>query len=382
MLLEFLSKLLIWTLMLVECIGNYNLSVTDQLRNFSNVTHLTFHVLSKSPLNYSGPKTVNGYMWYKILAVLITCLLARNVAISQTCCSGGVPMSGNLGLPVSEAGSWQFSLSYDLNVLNTLKDGKTVLDDNTRKRTTHSILAEVGYSLNDRWSIDGFFSFVRQERKLTPIGQAENFNASSGLGDAVILLKYRLYKNFQIGIGSKVPLGPSDLKSSRGLTLNADLQPGSGAWDVIYWLGGSHPFNFRKSMSINTTLIYRATGQNNTYFGNQTYEFGNEFQALIGIADRFVVGSSVVDPGISIKYRSVSADNNDGFDVPSTGGRWLFIRPSIAYSIVPEISIQSNIELPLFAELEGTQVTPTYRFNLGVLILFPNKKHRNDLFQK
>jgi len=51
----------------------------------------------------------------------------------QTCCSGGVPLSGNLGLPIAESKIWQFSASYDLNVLKTLQTGTEKLDDNTRK---------------------------------------------------------------------------------------------------------------------------------------------------------------------------------------------------------------------------------------------------------
>lgn len=313
-----------------------------------------------------------------LLFLLVLQLMGATPLVAQTCCSGGVPMSGNLGLPVGEAGTWQVSISYDLNVLNTLKDGTTTLQDNTRKRTTHSLLTEVGYTINDKWSFDGFFSFVRQERKLTPVGQQENFDATNGIGDAVLLLKYRFYKNFQVGLGLKIPMGPSDLTNDRGLTLNADLQPGSGAWDMVYWLSGSQPVNIRPSMSFNTTIIYRATGQNNSYFGTQVYEFGNEFQALVGLADRITLGALIIDPALSIKYRTVSADRNDGFDVPSTGGKWLFLRPALSFNPSVRLQVQANIELPVYAELEGTQVTPTYRFNTG--ILFRLQKKKDDTF--
>ena len=276
-------------------------------------------------------------------------------------------MSGNLGLPSADQGNWQLSINYDLNVLNTLKDGTTRLNDNTRKRTTHSLLTEIGYSITDKLSIDAFFSFVKQERKLSPVWQPENFTSTNGIGDAVLLLKYKFYKNFQAGIGVKLPLGLSDIRDERGLTLNADLQPGSGAWDIIYWFNGSHPIAIKPSMSLTARAIYRSTGENNTYFETQTYEFGNEFQFLVGLADRYTIGTQIFDPSLSFKYRAVSSDINDDFEVPSTGGQWVFIRPGLAYNLNPNLIIQSNIELPIYANLSGTQVTPTFRWNFGVL---------------
>ncbi len=174
-------------------------------------------------------------------------------------------------------------------------------------------------------------------------------------------------------------MGSSDLSNKRGLTLTADLQPGSGAWDIVYWIGGSQVMKFRKSMTAIGSVIYRVTGNNNAYFGNQIYKFGNEIQANLGIADRFTIGTVVFDPSISIKYRQVNADrtkadNITGIkDVPSTGGEWIFIRPGMSYNMSPSTSLQANIELPIYANLVNTQVTPTFRINVGVNFILKNK---------
>jgi hypothetical protein len=289
----------------------------------------------------------------KLIFILVFTLTFQK-GYSQGCCSGGVPMSANVGLPVSDAGSWQFSLNYDLNVLSTLKNGTETLDDDRQKRTTHSALAQIGYTLNNRLSLELFTSFVRQERRIKQLNQEYDFIATNGLGDAIFLAKYRLYKNFQIGLGTKVPIGASDKKDKRGIPLGADLQPGSGAWDLVYWAGGGAALPFRKSM------------------------FGNEFQSTIGIADRFVLGSITLDPSLSIKYRKANPDKRNvdktGFvDFGSTGGEWVFIRPAVSYNPSPSIAIQSNIELPVYAKLNDTQVSPTYRINIGVTFILKTK---------
>jgi len=314
-----------------------------------------------------------------------------NNILAQTCCSGGVPLSSNLGLPAAESQSLQFSLTYDVNVLKTLKSGSDVLNDQSRNRTTHSGLLELGYSFSKRISVDGFFSFVRQERTISQFGN-KNFTYSQGIGDAVVLFKYQLFSTednttqLYGAAGVKAPLGASDLRDPiSDITLNADLQPGSGAWDGILWAQLTHVTSFRPSMSLLATATYALKGKNNSYFGSQIYQFGKELQLSAGISDRLILGTALIDPALLFRYRNVQADQNDGADLPSTGGNWLFFNPSISFWLSPNTSLNINGEVPLLANLEGTQVTPTYRFNIGFfqkLLLSKKEKLIPDLTKK
>ncbi len=108
-------------------------------------------------------------------------------ATAQSCCSGGVPISANVGMPVNINGRWQLALNYDLNVLRTFKDGNDILNDDTRERKTHSILLSTGFNVSKRFSINGLFSVVRQERRITPANLPESFTHTNGLGDIVFL---------------------------------------------------------------------------------------------------------------------------------------------------------------------------------------------------
>ena len=170
---------------------------------------------------------------------ILLLLLFNNYSYSQTCCSGGVPLSANIGLPAGEKGSWQFSLSYDYNQLKTLKSGSTELDDDLRERLTQSILFETGYTFSNRFSIDLFLSYVRQERHIFTF-QGTNSTVTNGIGDGVLLFKYNflpdnLKTTAMVGIGPKIPFGATDKTSDSGIALPADLQPGSGAWDAVFW---------------------------------------------------------------------------------------------------------------------------------------------------
>ncbi|MDN5216608.1 hypothetical protein QQ020_31350 [Fulvivirgaceae bacterium BMA12] len=308
----------------------------------------------------------------KNILILISLLLWTIFDLrAQTCCSGGVPIAANIGLPSGDKGTLQFTLNYDLNVLKTLKDGTRELQDGLRERKTHSILFGVSYGITNRLSVDGFLSHVTQERLITPAGLPSNLVRTNGIGDAVILAKYKLTNpekpSTQLvgGLGVKLPTGASDL-ANNNITLNADLQPGSGAWDGILWANFIQNIKFRRSMNFISTITFRITGENDDYFGTQVYELGDELQIRAGVSDRVTIGDLILDPSLSFRYRHAAQDINDGNDLPNTGGEWIFIIPAVSYNIGPDFSVNATAELPLFARVDGTQLSPSFRLNFGL----------------
>lgn len=306
-----------------------------------------------------------------VLVLLFTCLFCQQLA-SQTCCSGGVPLSNNLGLPNEGKGVFSIGFNYDYNNLNTLNAGSTKLDDSSRQRITNSILFNLGYAFTDKLAVETLFTWVNQSRTISQFGN-ENFTETSGIGDAVLLLKYSMPDLFgngtlvNIGAGTKAPLGRSDLVSDQGIQLTADLQPGSGAWDGVGWSSVSKRLNFRPSASLSGSFTYRFTGVNSSYLNNSsTYEFGDELQVNFGYTDQFLLFNTIFNPGLVFKYRKAYADKTDDQDIPNTGGEWVFFRPELAVQLSPNLGINSRLELPLYSYVEGTQLTPTSRFSIGV----------------
>ncbi|MCH8332079.1 MAG: hypothetical protein IH946_12030, partial [Bacteroidetes bacterium] len=177
----------------------------------------------------------------KYLSFILFILFIPPDMLAQTCCSGGVPIASNLGLSGTQYKTIQMLISYDYNVMHDLYLGKRHLDDDTRYRSTHSLLLEGSYGFHKRWSATVMLSAVRQERTINVFG-TQNLTVGQGLGDAVILIKYNLLepenrsgREIVIGAGPKIPLGASDLTNDIGIILPADLQAGSGSLDGILW---------------------------------------------------------------------------------------------------------------------------------------------------
>ena len=303
---------------------------------------------------------------------------------AQTCCSGGIPLSNNIGLAVSEKGTTQIGLNYDYNNLNTLNNGTTTLDDNARLRITHSVLFNIGYTITNRFAVEGLFTWVNQRRKISQF-ENENLDQTSGVGDAIILLKYNfpnaIGKNsaINVGIGTKLPLGSTTETNDQGIIFAADLQPGSNAWDIIFWSLFFKSFNFRPSFNISSRITYRGTGTNNSYLEDLTYQFGNEFQTYLGFSDEFLLLNTLSSPSISFKYRNAGQDKIDGFDLDNTGGNWISIIPKFSINITPKITFSASAELPIYSNVDGTQLTPTYRLTTGLLFKIIPKSNIIDL---
>ena len=299
----------------------------------------------------------------------------------QTCCSGGIPLSNNLGLENQGKGFFQIGINYDFNNLNSLNNGTENLNDNSRKRITHSVLLNTGYSFSDRFSVEALLTWVNQRRAINQYGSTD-LQMTKGIGDAVILAKYEFPKifgessNMNLGVGTKIPLGSFEETDNIGITYIADLQPGSGAWDLVLLSSFSKNFNFRPSLTFSGKVIYRATGENTDYLkGLQVYEYGNEVQAFFGLSDEFLAFKTLINSGLSFKYRAAERDLIDGFELDNTGGKWIFITPNLSVQISPEITFLSKIELPIHSNVDGTQLTPTFRFTGGLLINLNLKKN-------
>ena len=313
-------------------------------------------------------------------ALLISVFIfSTNVLFTQTCCSGGIPLSNNIGLPNLEKGSFQIKLHYDYNNLNTLKSGTKNLDDKSRLRITHSILLNLNYSFSDKLALEGLFSWVNQRRQISQFNN-EFLDQTSGIGDTVLLLKYAFsnlfgeYSNLNIGLGSKIPTGSSTETNEQGILLNADLQPGSNAWDMIYWTQISKSFSFRPSLRIASTLTYRKTGNNSDYLDAFNYRFGNEFQASLNFSDQYSLLKTISNSGISIKYRNAKQDLINNVSIENTGGNWIFIAPEFSININPKIKFSVNADFPVYSNAQGTQLTPSFRLNSGLLILLKQKQ--------
>ncbi len=321
----------------------------------------------------------------KKLLLLAICGLLPHFILAQACCSGGVPISSNLGLATQEQGTLQLQFTYDWNHLQALFSGNEQLNDDTRIRNTHSFLLETSYDISPAFSISTLFSVVRQERIISTFGDPD-ITINTGLGDAIFLFRYNLLASRPnskhqavIGAGPKVPLGRANHRDERGIILPADLQPGTGAWDAMLWGFYQYSGILRPSTNLFALGTFRYSGTNRTYNNVQSYRFGNEYQLQLGISDRILLGKLMLDPSVLLRYRTVGTDQIDGNLFANTGGHWLDIVPGLQFNIGQKAYWRISGNIPVFRALEGTQLTTSYKITTSLYYRFGGKKNAVEI---
>ncbi|MDN3669039.1 hypothetical protein QWY93_06845 [Echinicola jeungdonensis] len=309
------------------------------------------------------------------LLLLFLTLLPFNL-LGQACCSGGVPLGGTLGLGTAEDKSLQFLLTYDRNVLKDLMDFRILLDDNSRSRFTTSTLLEINYGISERFAITGVFPYVRQERRIKGFQGKEDITLTEGWGDMILLLKYNLLdpnkpanSQWIVGIGPKIPTGETNFKNNQGLTLVADMQPGSGSWDTFFWIFFQKSKFIVPSLSLMKVITYRKSGKNKNYNGSQVYQFGDEFMFNLGLNYNFLIHWPT-DIFVFGRYRSQTVDLIDENVFPGSGGKWGYLIPGLNISFHPNIALRASVDLPVYRNLKGTQLTTTYKYNISLFYQF------------
>ena len=307
-------------------------------------------------------------------------------SFAQACCSGGVPLAGSIGTGTATAKNLQVLITYDVNLLKDLIDTGTKLQDENRQRTVHSILTEFNYGISKPFTITTLFSYIIQQRKvLQTNGETDNLFVV-GMGDMVFLLKYNLlwYRpglrwSAAVGAGPKIPLGRSGLTDESDILLPADLQPGSGAWDGMFWFYAARQLTTTNPFRLESMATYRITGTNHNFYANISpdlgYKFGNEFQYIIGAAYTITSKWMMSDALLQVRYRSTMADMVGGSIIPNTGGRWLYLIPGINLQTNQKLSFRLTGEIPVYRHLTGTQLSTSYKFNISILYNYEfNKK--------
>lgn len=309
-----------------------------------------------------------GMVFRLPIIILFIVLMTRVVSFGQACCSGGTPLSSNLGIKSLDARQLNFQVAYDYNTQRDLIDGTQKLDDDRRDRNTYSFLLRGAYAINSKFSFTGLFSYVTQQEVVrASSGLFEK--SASGIGDLVFLMQYQLYnKNDKVLLlagGVKFPVGATNrIDSEFGILLHPDLQPGTGSYDYLFGINFNYSHLIIRNLNLSFLSTFRLTAPGNRFNGLQRYEFGDELQNLGGFQYSVSLKKLILNPSLLFRYRVTGNDFTDGQAVANTSGHWLHFVPGVDVVISPQMSLGVSGEIPLYRNLEGTQLTTSYRFRV------------------
>lgn len=312
--------------------------------------------MKKSAHLHQKPVIILGYAFVILLMYI-------NPVYAQTCSCAGAPLISSQNFATVAKGNVLAGFTWEHNNISDLYNGSSEMNNRSQERITNTGLLELSYGISEKLSITTTFTFIEKIRTtgLQSPG-SQNTLSTSGIGDGMVLLKYHmidqdLWNPYQvsIGAGTKIPFATTSL-SVNGIALNADMQPGTGAWDGVGWIFASRVL---RELNLNVFIngSFRYTGTNERFNENDKYTFGNEIVSIAGASGRF--RDRWFYEG-QFKYRSTSRDKLNDFRMPNTGGQWLSVKAGIGYQLLDQITLRLNGEKPVFQHLKGTQPTTSF----------------------
>jgi hypothetical protein len=310
---------------------------------------------------------------FKIISVLLFLLILNGVYIyPQACCTVGSSFAtgGERGaIPVNTL-STAFLIQH--NILNSAYESTQQIDDPlNRKSTVTNFNLEIEYGLVNKVSVLLIVPYTNRTRE-TNVTDSETNDievvsfTGQGVSDVILLGKYEIITpsilsplGLAIGGGAKLPTGSFEEENS-GTRLSIDLQPGTGATDLLLW--GHFLYGFPSiGLSANANFLYRYAGVN-----LDSYRFGDEILASVNgtyaIAEFLAVN-------LQLKGRFAEEDYWNGRFLPSTGGIYIDLTPSLIY-YEGKFSLRVFVQIPVHRNVQGIQLAVNEMLGTEIRYIF------------
>ncbi|MBU2445785.1 MAG: hypothetical protein KJ666_09490 [Bacteroidetes bacterium] len=294
----------------------------------------------------------------KILFVIFIMLAMCEKIHSQACCTAGTSSLGGVFRSIVPVNNLSIIAGYENNYLGASFDGRKKIYDPLKRSATVSYLTlQVEYGISEKVSVLAITSYTYRERNTTVTSPSDNSLqdvkfSGQGFGDIILLGKYEIVTPdffspfvFAVGGGAKLPVGDFR-KEDNGSRLPIDLQPGTGAPDLLLWSYLSNSFT-SLSLSIYGNLLYRYAGTN-----LQGYKIGDELLVALGANYNF---TEYLTFSLQLRSRFANADYARR-TLPSTGGTSSDLFIYLNY-IEGKYLLGVYTMVPLYRNTRGIQLT-------------------------
>lgn len=194
-------------------------------------------------------------------------------------------------------------------------------------------------------------------------------------GDASALLQYKVYDDtFKVALlaGLKAPTGKDDV-TFEGEVLEADLQSGTGSWDLFAGVAFTKDF---ENFSLHSDLLYK---YNNKGIGES--ELGDIFTYNVALSYNLIDHKShvsltgaekenhhgySVDTFIELNGERAGEDRFHGSISSNTGHSILFATTGLQVSTEDNYSLFFTVSVPVYQNMNGVQNDVSYRSTIGI----------------
>ncbi len=325
-------------------------------------------------------------------------LIASSVSTSVfACASCGCTLSSDWeSQGFTTQTGWKLDLRYDYINQDQSRSGTGTISAAAASQTVnngvsqevekytrnHCYTAAIDYSGSANWGVNLQLPFiVRSHSTLGTMsdgsthgffgaGGGEYDSETSSLGDVKVVGRYQGFSpqhNFGVLLGVKLATGShkktgtsTDPANSDAVPIDRGLQPGTGTTDAIV---GAYYFDaFSKDWSHFAQATYQSALNS-----KDQYRPGDGFNLNLGL--RYMGFDSVL-PQLQLNARRVARDAGGNADAISTGGTLIYLSPGVVVPVGKQASLYGFLQVPVYQNVNGVQLTPRSTVSLGVHYTF------------
>ena len=233
-------------------------------------------------------------------------------------------------------------------------------DDEIRTLNRNLVLG-FSYNTSAGWGINVHIPWVSRSHHHIHHDEDEKIDERWNIdepGDARVTLRLPLNDRENLGllIGLKLPTGRSTVANAENVA-ERSLQPGTGSTDALFGLAyhssphaGPHGW-FAQTMWLHATAL------------RNSYRPGDQWGVDLGWRYAFSHDwSATVQANWQIRAR----DQGRNADPADSGGRFLKLSPGLIYALRRDTQFYAFVQLPVYAHVNGVQLTDGKNFALGV----------------
>jgi len=329
----------------------------------------------------------------KALLISGVLIAAIQLSFSQGCCSGGSgsPIAGGaasgvlLNHQMEVSASYQF-ISTSKFKTNNNKDTTSIINDTLR---SDYLFLRTDYGLSEKLTMSIALGYYEKKSLIN----ANESYSKNGVSDLIIFPRYNIFNwkrdqhrtEITVGLGWKFPLGHHDDSTLYfsspviGDIYSYDppiVQLTNGSQDAMFYTFFYRTYPKKKFRIFANTLYIKKS------YNSLGLKFGDYSSVSLFVGKSLPKGIGVTG---QLKYEKVgSVEAAEGIDLidynieeHSTGGRKTFFIPQLSYS-TKGFTYFATANLPLYQDLNGSQLSTQYQITAGVSYRFLLKEEKID----
>ena len=240
--------------------------------------------------------------------------------------------------------------------------------------TNHRLVLGLDYAFSEQWAIGVQLPYIKRTHAHIHNPDVDQILAGeaaekeawnfSGVGDVRAVGRYQ----FDLGsmtlgahAGFKLPTGKHNGTNDAGEEAERSLQLGTGSTDIIAGL-------YAKGSIGGTPLRWFAQTQwQHAIATKDGYRPGDEITFDIGM--RYLITHSLTG-NLQVNTRYKLRDSGANAEPDESGGKYVYLSPGLSYSFGGGIQIYGYVQVPLYQNVNGIQLTQSTSYVAGISYRF------------